>query len=164
MEIARNQGAALSALPAKVLRAMFQNALIIGIALGFAVNLSGVPMPGALSDAVDLIARAALPAALFGLGGVLYRYRPEGDMRTICYVVAVSLVLHPAVVWMLAQSGGLRVSGTRSAMLTAAMAPGANAYIFANMYGRARCVVASSVLFATGLSILTVWGWLAVLP
>lgn len=164
MEIARNQGAALSALPAKVLRAMFQNALIIGIALGFAVNLSGVPMPGALSDAVDLIARAALPAALFGLGGVLYRYRPEGDMRTICYVVAVSLVLHPAVVWMLAQSGGLGVSGTRSAMLTAAMAPGANAYIFANMYGRARRVVASSVLFATGLSILTVWGWLAVLP
>lgn len=164
MEIARNQGPALSALPAKVLRAMFQNALIIGIALGFAVNLSGVPMPGALSDAVDLIARAALPAALFGLGGVLYRYRPEGDMRTICYVVAVSLVLHPAVVWMLAQSGGLGVSGTRSAMLTAAMAPGANAYIFANMYGRARRVVASSVLFATGLSILTVWGWLAVLP
>lgn len=164
MEIARNQGAALSALPAKVLRAMFQNALIIGIALGFAVNLSGVPVPGALSDAVDLIARAALPAALFGLGGVLYRYRPEGDMRTICYVVAVSLVLHPAVVWMLAQSGGLGVSGTRSAMLTAAMAPGANAYIFANMYGRARRVVASSVLFATGLSILTVWGWLAVLP
>jgi malonate transporter and related proteins len=164
MEIARNQGAALSALPAKVLRAMFQNALIIGIALGFAVNLSGLPVPGALSDAVDLIARAALPAALFGLGGVLYRYRPEGDMRTICYVVAVSLVLHPAVVWMLAQTGGLSVSGTRSAMLTAAMAPGANAYIFANMYGRARRVVASSVLFATGLSILTVWGWLAVLP
>ncbi|MBR2574258.1 MAG: AEC family transporter [Loktanella sp.] len=164
MEIARNQGAALSALPAKVLRAMFQNALIIGIALGFAVNLSGLPVPGALSDAVDLIARAALPAALFGLGGVLYRYRPEGDMRTIFYVVAVSLVLHPAVVWMLAQTGGLSVSGTRSAMLTAAMAPGANAYIFANMYGRARRVVASSVLFATGLSILTVWGWLAVLP
>jgi len=164
MEIARNQGAALSALPAKVLRAMFQNALIIGIALGFAVNLSGLPVPGALSDAVDLIARAALPAALFGLGGVLYRYRPEGDMRTIFYVVAVSLVLHPAVVWMLAQTGVLSVSGTRSAMLTAAMAPGANAYIFANMYGRARRVVASSVLFATGLSILTVWGWLAVLP
>lgn len=164
MEVARNRGAALTALPGKVLRAMFQNALIIGIALGFAVNLSGLPVPGALSDAVDLIARAALPAALFGLGGVLYRYRPEGDMRTIFYVVAVSLVLHPAVVWMLAQTGGLSVSGTRSAMLTAAMAPGANAYIFANMYGRARRVVASSVLFATGLSILTVWGWLAVLP
>ncbi|MDA1155543.1 MAG: AEC family transporter, partial [Proteobacteria bacterium] len=107
MEIARNRGTALTALPAKVLRAMFQNALIIGIALGFVVNLSGVPAPAVLTDALDLIARAALPAALFGLGGVLYRYRPEGDMRTIIYVVAVSLVVHPAVVWVLAQAGGL---------------------------------------------------------
>lgn len=164
MEIARNRGTALTALPAKVLRAMFQNALIIGIALGFVVNLSGVPAPAVLTDALDLIARAALPAALFGLGGVLYRYRPEGDMRTIIYVVAVSLVVHPAVVWVLAQAGGLGVAGMRSAMLTAAMAPGVNAYIFANMYGRARRVAASSVLLATGLSILTVWGWLAVLP
>lgn len=42
--------------------------------------------------------RAALPAALFGLGGVLYRYRPEGDTRTIMFVVAVSLILHPVLV------------------------------------------------------------------
>ena len=46
-----------------------------------------------------MMARAGLPTALFGLGGILYRYRPEGDMRVILYVVAVSLVLHPAVVW-----------------------------------------------------------------
>ncbi|MFN3661328.1 AEC family transporter [Yoonia sp.] len=164
MEIARNRGGAVSALPGKVLRAMFQNALIIGIALGFVVNLSGYPAPVVLADALDLIARAALPAALFGLGGVLYRYRPEGDMRTIMYVVAVSLLLHPAIVWVLGQAGGLGVAGTRSAILTAAMAPGVNAYIFANMYGRAKRVAASSVLMATGLSILTIWGWLALLP
>ena len=164
MEIARNRGAAVTALPGKVLRAMFQNALIIGIALGFVVNLSGYPAPVVLADALDLIARAALPAALFGLGGVLYRYRPEGDMRTIMYVVAVSLLLHPAIVWVLGQAGGLGVAGTRSAILTAAMAPGVNAYIFANMYGRAKRVAASSVLMATGLSILTIWGWLALLP
>ncbi|MBR2655870.1 MAG: AEC family transporter [Loktanella sp.] len=164
MEIARNRGASMIALPGKVAGAMFHNALIIGIALGFVVNLSGIPAPSVLADALDLIARAALPAALFGLGGVLYRYRPEGDMRTIMYVVGVSLLLHPAIVWVLGQAGGLGVAGTRSAILTAAMAPGVNAYIFANMYGRARRVAASSVLIATALSVFTVWGWLAVLP
>ena len=51
----------------------------------------------------------------------------------------------------------------RSGVLTAAMAPGANAYIFANMYGRAKRVATSSVLFATGGSNLTVWVWLEVL-
>ena len=44
------------------------------------------------------------------------------------------------------------------------MAPGVNAYIFANLYGHAKRVAASSVLIATGLSVFSVWGWLAVLP
>ena len=34
----------------------------------------------------------ALPAALFGLGGVLYRYRPEGDKTLIALIVVITLV------------------------------------------------------------------------
>lgn len=164
MEIVRNRGNSARSLPGKVLRAMFQNGLIIGITLGLVVNLTGLPMPGVLTDAIDLMVRAALPAALFGLGGVLYRYRPEGDMRAILFVVAISLIVHPAIVWGLASLVHLSVPELRSAILTSAMAPGVNAYVFANMYGRARRVAASAVLIATGVSILTVWGWLAVLP
>lgn len=164
MEIARNRGGRIAALPGKVLRAMFHNALIVGITLGFIVNFGGITMPGVLTDALDLMIRAALPAALFGLGGVLYRYRPEGDMRTILFVVLVSLVLHPAIVWVLVHANDLSDTVVRSAMLTAAMAPGINAYVFANMYGKARRVAASAVLFGTGLSIFSVWCWLAVLP
>jgi len=43
------------------------------------------------------------------------------------------------------------------------MAPGINTYIFADMYGKARRVAASAVLLGTGLSILSVWVWLALL-
>jgi malonate transporter len=143
---------------------MFHNGLIIGISLGLIVNLTGLPLPGIFTDAVDLVVRAALPAALFGLGGVLYRYRPEGDMRAILFVVAISLIVHPAIVWGLSGVAHLSVPELRSAILTSAMAPGVNAYVFANMYGRARRVAASAVLIATGVSILTVWGWLAILP
>lgn len=164
MEIARNRGGSLAVLPGKVVNAMFRNALIVGISLGFVVNLSGIPLPVFFTDGIDLMVRAALPAALFGLGGVLYRYRPEGDMRTIMFVVAVSLILQPALVWWLAKANDLSDEALRSAILTAAMAPGVNAYVFANMYGKARRVAASSVLMATGISILTVWLWLAVLP
>lgn len=164
MEIARNHGGSISALPGKVLKAMFRNALIVGISLGFIVNLSGVPLPPVFTDAVDLMVRAALPAALFGLGGVLYRYRPEGDMKTILFVVSVSLILHPAIVWSLGKYNGLSTDAFRSAILTSAMAPGINTYVFANMYGKAKRVAASAVLIGTALSILTVWVWLAILP
>jgi hypothetical protein len=164
MEAVKSRGQGLGTAFVRIARTLAGNALVIGIALGVAVNLTGLPLPGVLTDALDLMIRAALPAALFGLGGVLYRYRPEGDLRTIAYVVAVSLVLHPAVVWTLGRATGLSVEQMRSAVLTAAMPPGVNAYIFANMYGVARRVAASSVLIATGMAILTVWVWLAVLP
>jgi malonate transporter and related proteins len=44
------------------------------------------------------------------------------------------------------------------------MAPGVNAYVFANLYGVAKRVAASTVLLATALSIASVWVWLQLLP
>lgn len=164
MELARARGAAGRDTVVRVLKAMFGNALLIGIALGFAFNLTGLSLPGAVSDALDMIVATALPVALFGLGGVLVRYRPQGDLRVIAMVCAISLLLHPAITMALGTFGALGTDGMRSAVLTAAMAPGVNAYIFANMYGRATRVAASSVLFATTLSVLTAWFWLGLLP
>lgn len=164
MEIARARGKPARALPGTVFRAMFRNALVIAIVLGFAANLADLRLPAAAVDALDMVVATALPAALFGMGGVLCRYRPEGDGRTIAYICAISLILHPAITFGLGTATGLTQEAFRSAVLTAAMAPGINSYVFANMYGRARRVAASSVLIATALSVLTAWGWLAVLP
>ncbi|MGR3541469.1 MAG: AEC family transporter [Hasllibacter sp.] len=161
---ARAAGNGAAGLAPKVLRAMFSNALILGIALGFAVNLGGVPLPAMLTEALDMLVRAALPAALFGLGGVLWRYRPEGDLATVAFVCGLSLVLHPAIAYGLGSALGLGTGAIRSAVLTAAMAPGINTYIFADMYGRARRVAATAVLFGTGASLVTALGWLAALP
>ncbi|SIT03632.1 hypothetical protein SAMN05421759_11158 [Roseivivax lentus] len=166
MEIvrARNNGAPATSLPGTVLKAMFRNALVIGIVLGALFNYFDLGLPRPVEDALDMMVRTALPAALFGMGGVLYRYRPEGDFRIIAFVCAVSLVLHPSITWTLGKAFALDVAEFRSAVITAAMAPGINAYVFANMYGRAKRVAASSVLLATGLSVGTVWVWLAILP
>ncbi|WP_170784257.1 AEC family transporter [Ruegeria lacuscaerulensis] len=163
MEVIRSRGNGSTRMIRSVLSAMFRNALILGIASGFIINLSGVGVPGVVDDALGLITRAALPGALFALGGVLVKYRPEGDLRTIAYVCGVSLLLHPSLVWLFGSSVGLPKDLFRSGVLNAAMAPGFNAYIFANMYGRARRVAASSVLIGTASSILTVWLWLALL-
>ncbi len=164
MEVVRASGRGGMAVLGKVLRAILSNALLIGIAAGFAVNISGLTLPGPVNDALDLMVRAALPAALFGLGGVLVQYRPEGDMRTILYVCAISLLAHPLITYGLGRGLGLSVDALRSGVVTAAMAPGVNAYIFANMYGHARRVAASSVLIATALTVITAWVWIQVLP
>lgn len=72
-------------------------------------------------------------------------------------------MLHPSLVWIFGASTGLPQDLFRSGVLNAAMAPGFNAYIFANMYGRAKRVAASSVLIGTAASIITVWLWLTLL-
>ena len=163
MEIVRGRGQSGGAMVRSVARAMFRNALVLAILAGFVVNLTGLALPGVLDDALSMMVRAALPAALFALGGVLYQYRPEGDLRAIAMVCAISLVAHPAIVWSLGTALSLPQDAFRSGILTAAMAPGFNAYIFANMYGRARRVAASSVLIATASSIVTIWLWLMLL-
>lgn len=163
MEIVRNRGQSTMVLAASVTRSMFRNALVIGISAGFAFNLLNLPIPGVVDDALSLIARAALPAALFALGGVLIQYRPEGDMKAIAMVCFIGLLIHPALVWTFGSTLNLSQDMFRAGVLTAAMAPGFNAYIFANMYGRARRVAASAVLIATGSSVLSTWVWLSLL-
>ena len=163
MEIARNRGQSPTTMVRAVGKAMFRNALVIAIALGFVVNLSGLSLPTFANDAISLVVRAALPVALFSLGGILIQYKPEGDKLAILMVCMIGLGLHPAIVWTLGTSLSVPPDFFKSGVLTAAMAPGINAYIFANMYGRAKRVAASSVLIATGSSVITIWLWLTAL-
>ena len=164
MEFSRNRGQNLGPTIRKILTAMFRNALVLSIAMGFAWNFSGLQMPSVIDDALGMMARASLPVALFSLGGVLYFYRPEGDYRAIAFVCAVSLILHPATTMLLGLSFGLSQEALRASVTTASMAPGVNAYLFASFYGVARRVAASAVLVATAMSIFTVWVWLLILP
>ena len=163
MEFVRNRAQSGIVLFQNVGRAMFQNALVLALVAGFLVNLSGVTLPVMIDDALSLIARAALPAALFALGGVLIQYKPEGDAKTIAMLCVIILIIHPTLVWTFGSALSLPQDAFRSGVLTAAMAPGFNAYLFADLYGRARRVAASTVLVSTGLSIFSVWVWLSLL-
>ena len=163
MEIARNRSQNPSIIFKNVAIAMFRNALVLGIIAGFVFNFYNLSLPKPVDDAVDMIVLVALPTALFGMGGVLYQYRPAGDVGPIIMVVIISLLMHPSLVWMFGRAVALDQNAFRSAVVTSAMAPGINGFVFANMYGHGRRVAASVVLICTAASILTVWGWLALL-
>lgn len=163
MEIVRGQGQSFGEVLWSVTKSMARNPILVGILLGVGMNLSGLPIPEVIDQGLSLIIVAALPSALFALGGVMFQYRPEGDMKTIAMVCAIVLLLHPAITWGLGQALVVDPALLRSTVLTAAMAPGFNAYIFANSYGRAKRIAASSVLISTAASIATLWVWLILL-
>ncbi len=164
MEIARADGDTLAGTVAKIGRAMLRNALLIGLALGFVVNASGIALPETVLAAIDMLVRSALPAALFALGGMLTRYRLRASLGESVMTSALSLVLHPTITFLLASVVfALPDPFVQAAVLTAAMAPGVNTYVFASMYQRAQGTAASTVLLATILSVGSVSVWLSVL-
>lgn len=163
---ANGQNLGIGIVALRALRGVVRTPLVMGIMAGFAVNFAGMggfTLPEPVWAAVRMFASSALPTALFALGGILMRYRPAGNITAIALCCGASLILHPFITYSLASLMGVSQAGTRSAVMTAAMAPGVNAYIFAHLYGAAQRVAASAVLVATGLSILTIWMWLAIL-
>ena len=160
MELVKSSEKSIRKKSVVILKAMFSNALVVGIVLGFFINICGISLAKSIQASVDMITAVALPAALFGMGGVLYQYRPAGDIGPIVMVCLVSLLIHPAIVWITGLNLELSDMQLRSAVITAAMAPGINTYVFANMYGKAKRVASTGVLFSTALSIGTVWVWL----
>ena len=164
MELVRSSEKNLKRNSIVILKAMFSNALVVGIMLGFLVNISEIQLANSIQSSIDMITAVALPAALFGMGGVIYQYRPQGDIGPIIMICAVSLIIHPTVVWFSGLNFDLSKTQLRSAVITAAMAPGINTYVFANIYGRAKRVASTGVLVSTALSIGSIWVWLSLLP
>jgi len=164
MELVRSSEKNLKGNILVILKAMFSNALVVGIMLGFLVNISEIQLANSIQSSIDMITAVALPAALFGMGGVIYQYRPQGDIGPIIMVCAVSLIIHPTVVLFSGLNFDLSKTQLRSAVITAAMAPGINTYVFASMYGSAKRVASTGVLVSTTLSIGSIWVWLSLLP
>jgi malonate transporter len=163
MELLRADGRSAIDTSRIVVNAIFRNSLMIGILLGFFVNFSGLPLPAPLLGAIDLLARASLPVALFALGGLLTRYQLSKSLGEAGLIAAMSLILQPALTWLLAWQLQLPDATTRAIVLMAAAAPGLNAYLFAAMYNRGQDVAASSVLLSTLLSVFTISAWLLLL-
>ncbi|PLX43710.1 MAG: AEC family transporter [Hyphomicrobiales bacterium] len=163
IELLRADGRSLAATARVVGKAMFRNSLMIGLGLGFVVNLSGLALPGAVLSVVAMMKQAALPAALFGLGGLLTRYSLSKNAGAAAAISCLSLGLHPLLTYLLCHWLGVPAAISRSAVLMAAMAPGLNVYLLAFMYNRAIDTAANTVIIGTAMSIFTVSAWLWVL-
>ncbi len=164
MEFSRVDGLGFFATLKRVFTQVFSNALTIGLMLGFIVNWSTVTLPGPLVTAIELIARAALPVALFGLGAVLVSYKISSGLGEMSMISVSKLLIHPMIVYCLGHYVfQLSDDLLKPIVIIATMPPGVNAYLFANMYGRATNIAASTVLFATAISIMTISAWLVFL-
>ncbi|MEX0954645.1 MAG: AEC family transporter [Rhizobiaceae bacterium] len=164
MELMRRDGRSLVGTMRVAGRSIMVNPLMIGILAGAFVNLTGHWLPEPAMAAIDMIAQTAIPVALVGVGAAMTRYRLSADVTEAGMVAALSLLLHPAITFMLVHYVfALPPDMQRAAVTLAAMPPGLNIYLFAVMYDRAVNLAASAFILATIAAIFTVTVWIYIL-
>jgi len=164
MEISRADGVGFGATVQAVVKQVFSNAITVSLLLGIAANLLNLSPPEAVNTALELIARAALPVALFALGAVLVKYKISSSLGEISMISINMLILHPVIAYVVGRYiFELSDDLLKVVVLMAAMPPGMNAYAFADLYDRAKGIAASSVMIATALSVVSISIWLVIL-
>ena len=146
----------------RALRGMLSNPLPWSIALGTLSSASGVKLPGPAMQAVDLMATAASPVALFALGAMLARGQMtagttaprQREAGAVLALVTHKLVVHPLVLFAagaVAMRAGLPLDPFAAAVLVlvAALPSASNVPIVAERFGADAGRLARVVLVST---------------
>ena len=141
--------------------AIFFNNLAIGILLGIGFNFFKLEFSPNTFELLKKGTSWIIPISLFTMGGVLYYYKVNTSYQIPFAIILTSLFVQPSIVYFLGvYSWGIEMDTLRNAIIMAAMAPGLNAYFFANMYDNSRDIVATTILISTGLTIFSSSFWI----
>ncbi len=160
---------------ARALRGVVRNPMPWSILLGALSGALGLTLWAPLGRAVQLLADAASPVALFTIGAVLARSQLQvrsaahdaPDVGDVGAVTAAKLLLHPLLVWGLgslaATTGALPPGALVPLVLTAALPSASNVSLLAERYGADNGRVARIILWSTALAFFTFAGAVALL-
>ncbi len=164
-EMGMHEGQRPGRLVLNTLRRLARTPLILAILLGVVLSASGLHLPAPLAKALDMMADASVPCALFVVGGTLAGLRAGSLATDVSAIVLAKLILHPlAVAGAFLLIGGVP-PGLMAAGIILASSPMLTIYpILGARFGYDR-VCAAALLVATTLSFVTLAGVLAwILP
>jgi predicted permease len=135
-----------------------KNPIFIALVAGVLYSLFDVPkMPNTANTVLRILGNAVLPASLFGLGGMMVRYRFAGQASEAMAVSALKLVAHPLIVWFIA---GPMVLGLNNwawvAAMLAAMPVGFNMHNMASRSQQGAALASTATALSTVLAVITV--------
>ncbi len=164
LEIGQAESPSLFRTARASVRALVRNPVILGIVFALAWRLLDLPVPGVLRRFTELLGTSAPALALFCLGGSLAGFREPGGWRESLWAGSLKLFMLPALVALAAGPlAGLSGVPYAVAVIVAALPTGANAFVLARTYATLADRAATTVVWTTAVSILTIGGLLALL-
>jgi malonate transporter and related proteins len=151
------QGASKAELGGNVARSVLLHPFLVATVLGAVSAAVELQLPTALDSFLEMMARAAAPAALFALGITLARRRFAGMNPEFPVIVGLKMFAHPVIVLAaLSLIGGFDPLWISVAVLMAALPTAASVYVFAEQYDAYLEGASSSILVTTLVSAITV--------
>lgn len=97
-ESSGDNGARVGRVVAQTFARLLKNPIVLAIVAGFGASLLGLRPPLMLAKAIDMLALASAPVALFVIGGALVGQKVGGMVGDLGLIAAGKLVLHPLAV------------------------------------------------------------------
>ncbi|MBN9076386.1 MAG: AEC family transporter [Rhizobiales bacterium] len=140
--------------------------LILAILLGAVLSLLHVPIPGVIGTAIDMLAKASAPCALFVVGGTVAILgasgRASGVAAEVGWIVATKLLLHPlAVAAAFYLIGGTNVGMERIGIVLASVSMVTVYPIFGARYGVGG-ISSMALVSATAIGFFTITATLSI--
>ncbi len=140
---------------------LIRNPLVLSTFAGLLWTAAGLPLPGAVSAALDFLGQAALPLGLIAVGAGLRLLALREQKALSVYLTVVKLLLVPAVAYLAAQWFGLTGTYFTTALVLAALPTASSAYILTVQMGGDGQLVASLIALNLLGALLTLPWWLA---
>lgn len=139
------------------------NPIVVAVVLGTGFSLLGFELPWWLDIPTSWIAEIATPLSLAAVGMGLAAYGIRDEWRQSAAIAAIKLIVQPLVVWLLAVLLDIPALETKTVVLLASTAVGANVYLMSLQFNAMQGAVAGSLVISTAMAALTTPAFLAVL-
>jgi predicted permease len=156
LEIARDTGSWSLGVVAKSIVAVFKNPAVISPLLGILFALTGLALPKAVSNYLDLMGAVVGPGALFALGLSLAD-RKVGHIREVVWLSTLKLIVNPLatfafVTWVFVMDP----FWAKAAVVLSAMPIAANVFVIAQQYKVHVAAASAAIVVSTGVSVVTI--------
>lgn len=140
---------------------LLTNPLLLASAAGAALAATAAPVPKWLLQAVEIVGDSAMPLALLAIGGTLATLPLRGKRTAALAASILKVAAAPLLGWGFARLAGLSLDETRIVLLFLASPTAAASFTLAGKLGGDEALAATSVVFSTALSAVSLSAVLA---
>lgn len=145
-----------------IVKELARNPLIIAVALGITINLSGLSIPALIAQTMDLLSRAALPMLLMAVGASMKFRAISSNWQALLSVLLGKGFLMPGFALAVGLLLALPAEAIMVAVVFTALPTAAAAYALAQQLKGDVSLMADIISVQTLVSMVTLTAWLLI--